>query len=124
MEGAAGPEDTGITDNIKDKMSKLASELSKSRKKREIPPTLASEVFFFSTISSVAKRSFVPMTRRYVFLCVCGDITLIGAAAATAAAVATAAGVAGGSVRLQREEHASCAPRQRNSVCGPASEQG
>ena len=45
-------------------------------------------------------------------------------AAATSAAVATAAGVAGGSVKLQREEHASCAPRQRNSVCGPASEQG
>ena len=47
VEGAAGPEDTGITDNIKEKMSKLASELSKSRKKREIPPTLASEVPFF-----------------------------------------------------------------------------
>ena len=79
---------------------------------------------FIFTVSSVAKRSFVPMTKRYIFFCVCGEITLISAAAATAAAVATAAGVAGGSVRLHREEHASCAPRQRNSVCGPASEQG
>jgi hypothetical protein len=56
VEGAAGPEDTGVTDNIKEKMSKLLSELSKSRKKREIPPTLASEVrvFFFDTSEKVS----------------------------------------------------------------------
>jgi len=62
---AAASDDVGITDKIKEKMSKLASELSKSRKKRDAPATLASE----DTVASYKEKSTHPVHLANAILC-------------------------------------------------------
>jgi pre-mRNA-processing factor 19 len=65
VEAGVGGDDVGITDKVKDKMVKLAGELSKSRKKREIPASLASE----GEVASYQEKSSHPVHLANAILC-------------------------------------------------------
>ena len=65
VEGAAAAEDVGITDKIKERMTKVASELSKARKKRVLPDSLAKE----DAVAGYSEKSSHPVHLANAILC-------------------------------------------------------
>ena len=63
--GAQAEPKTGITDSIKERMTKLAADLSKSRKKRAVPESLAKE----TTVASYSEKSSHPLHLANAILC-------------------------------------------------------